>query len=245
MLKENATPMPPKWVMVLGSIAILFHLFCAFITPLFMTSGPWPIPGGGSVEWLAPEFAITAGSAIAEPYRQALKSTYHFRFPSIKQEQLEISMEVILRNAAGTVTARRTFPDPEAPASIRFRQMLMVQQLGNDIPMDPQAGVKLAAPGQTLPKLRWWQSDGERHMVLKEADPNEVPRNQSFMTPSPIQYTVAKSFARYLARNNAQQKVELVRAWHDPLLPMVLIQNEAPTADLIRPFQSSYGELPQ
>lgn len=243
--ETNSPPLPSAWIMVIGSALILFHLFCALITTLFMSSGPWPIPGGGSAEWLAPEFAITAGTTIAEPYQRVFKNTHAFRFPSIKQEGLEITMEVVLRDATGTVTSKHSFPAPEAPASVRYRQLVLAQQLGNDMPLPPQTGVIIAPAGEKLPTVRWWHQEADRRMVLKEADPNTVPRNQSFMTPSPFQYIVAKSFARFLGRQHPGQKVEIIRAWHEPILPMVLLDRDPPTSDILRQFQSSYGELPQ
>lgn len=245
MNKENAQTMPPTWVMVLGSVAIAFHLLCALITTLFMPSGPWPLPNGANSEVLAPQFAMTAGTLIAEPYQRLLKVNYHFRFPSIRQEDNEVSFELIVRDAQGIVQARRHIPDPEAPASIRYRQSVMAHQLGNDIELPPPQGVVIPAPGQKLPTIRWWQPEGEQRLVLKQDDPNAVPRNQLFRQPSPWQFIVAKSYSRFMARHHPNSKIELVRTWYEPVHPMVLIEQSAPTADVLRRFHSSYGELSQ
>lgn len=241
---------PPGWVMVIGSLLIIFHLLCALHTTLFTSSGPWPTPNG-NMQALPPQFAITIGrlsineQPVLEAYQRAMRVYSSFRFSSIRQETLEISFEGIFKDTAGNVISKKSIPDPEAPASIRYRQVQLAQQLGNDEPLPPPQAVIIAAPGKTLENVRWWQADGENRMVLKEDNPNSVPRNQNFMTPSASQYLIAKSFARFLGRHHEQPRVELVRYWYEPVLPMVLIEDEAPTADVLRRFQSSYGVLPQ
>lgn len=244
MSRESQPALPPAWVMVLGSIAIAVHLFFALISSLFASSGPWPTPMGSS-EVLPPQFAISVGANLAEPYQRLLKATHSFRFPSIKQEMLEIGFEAIQRDANGNVVSKRVIPDPDASGAIRYRQQLLAQQLGNDIPLPPPQGVIIAAVGEKLPTLRWWSPDGDHRMVLKQDNANAVPRNQNFMQPSPWQYIVAKSFVRYQQRQNNLGHVEIIRSWYEPIMPMVLIEREAPTADILRRFQSSYGELSQ
>lgn len=250
MPRENGSTYPPGWVMVIGSLLIIFHLFCALHTSLFTSSGPWPTPNG-NMQALPPQFAISIGRFsvnginLLEQYQRLLRIYSSFRFSSIRQETLEISFEGIFRDAAGNVISKKSFPDPEAPSSIRYRQIQLAQQLGNDEPLPPPQGVVIAAPGKTLENVRWWHPDGDNRMVLKSDNPNAVPRNQNFMTPSASQYLIAKSFARFLGRQYEQPKVELVRYWYEPVLPMVLVEDEAPTADVLRRFQSSYGVLPQ
>jgi hypothetical protein len=244
MQRANEQVWPATWAMVLGSVVIAIHLLLAFFMTLNVPSGPWPTPQGGSTAE-APPFAMVIGRRLAMPYQSVTKSNSTFRFSSIRQEQLDISFEAKLKDDKGTVTSKINFPDPEAPSSIQYRQKLLAQQLGNDEPLPPQQGVILPAAGQQLPTLRWWQQDGDRRYVLKQDNPNAVPRNQQFMQPSVSQMIVAKSFSRFLARHHATAKVEINRIWYDPIMPMVLITDPPPTSDDLRRYSSSYGELNQ
>lgn len=244
MQRENEPAWPPTWLMVVGSLAIAIHLFLAFFMTLNVPSGPWATPQG-AMPALAPAFANTIGSSFALPYQSVLRSNSTFRFSSMRQEQLDLTFEALLKDDKGTVTRKISYPDPTAPSSIQYRQKLLAQQLGNDEPLPPQQSVIIAAPGEQLPTLRWWQQDGDRRYVLKQDNPNAVPRNQQFMQPSQAQMIVAKSYARFLARHHAAPKVEIQRSWYDPIMPMVLINQDPPTADELRRFMSSYGELNQ
>lgn len=245
MPKEISQKLPPTWAMILGSVAILCHFICALISALNSNSGPWPLPNNIVSMADPPQFAFTAGEMVSGYYQRILKNTSAFRFTSIKQEVNEIMFDAVIRDANGVVVAKRSIPDPEAPEAIRYRQRLLAQQLGNDIPLPPPEGVIIAPAGQKLPTLRWWQPENDRNFILRQDNPNAVPRNQEFRQPNPWQFIVAKSYARYLSRQYANSKIELRRYWYDPVFPMVLIENTPPTADILRRFQSSYGELSQ
>ena len=243
MQRANEPVWPPTWAMALGSVPIAIHLLLAFIMTLNVPSGPWAMANGGSSTVLSPPFVLLFGSSVASPYQNILMCNSTFKFGSLRQEQPEVAFEALLKDDKGTITRKISYPDPEAPSSIRYRQMRLAQQLGNDEPLPPQQGVIIAAPGKQLPTMLWWKSDGERREVLKQDDPNAVPRNQTFMQPSVSQMIAAKSYSRYLTRKHGTAKVELTRLFYDPIYPMVLINDTPPTADMLRRFSSSYGEL--
>lgn len=244
MPRETGVTLPPLWVMLAASTLIVFHFFCALITALFASSGPWPAPMG-SMEALPPQFAITMGRSVAEPYQHILKTNSPFRFISIKQEQIDIAFEAVMRDANGTVKSKHVWPDPDAPEAIRYRQRLLAQQLGNDIPLPPQESIIIAPGGEKLRTVRWWHPEGDHRMILKQDSPNAVPRNQTFMQPGDWQFIVAKSYTRYLSRVHPETKVEIIRTWCEPVQPMVLIEEAVPSAELLKRFHSSYGELPK
>ncbi len=246
MARQSPPVLPPTWVMVLGSVLVLLHLYCAAASALNVVSGPWALPGGNATsEADAAPFATAAWRAFdfANNYQQYVKVTFPFRFNSLRQEGLEINAELIQRDDAGKVIGRQKFPDPEASSAIQYRQRLLAQQLGNDIPLPPQQSVIIAAPGQKLPTVRYWVNESDHKLVLKEQDPNEVPRNQNFMQPNNWQYIVAKAYVRHMQRQQPNAKVELLRSWYDPVNPTVLYEQTAPSPEIFRGFTSSYGEL--
>lgn len=243
MARENEPSWPPTWMMALGSVAIAIHLLLAFILTLNEPSGPWPVQGAG-MPADAPRFASGIGNHwLTNLYHNTVRCSHSFHFSSNRQEHQEITFEGLLKDDKGTVVRKVTIPDPEAPSSIQIRQRLLAQQLGNDEPLPPQQGVVIAAPGQELKPIRWWHQDADRRYVLKVDNPNAVPRNQNFMHPTDGQLLIARSFARFLSRQNGGGKVELNRYWFDPVLPMALFNDPPPSADDLRRYSSSYGEL--
>ena len=244
MPRENEPGLPPTWLMVFGSLVIAIHLFLAFIITLSVPSGPWPVQDN-VFNADPPRFTMFPSEYVAGPYQKVFKCISPFRFVSLRQEQQQVSMEALIKNKEGTVIRKMTIPDPDAPSSIRYRQKLLAHQLGSDEQMPPQQGVIIAAPGETLPMLRWWQPDGDGRFILKQDNANAVPRGQMFMQPTFSQMVIAKSYYRFLAKHNPGERVELVRCWNNPILPMILFENETPSSDILRRQTSSYGELNQ
>jgi len=244
MRTEQPFALPPKWVLVGGSIVLLFHLFAVLIAAFDATSGPWPTQMGPSPAE-PPPFAYHTAEYVTLPYTRLIKMASSFHFYSNKQESQEILFEARLKNESGKVIKTFRFPDPSANPWLRHRQRLLAQQLGNDEPLPPQEGVKLSPSGQQLPKLRWWQPAGEKRLVLREDTPNAAPRAQQSMQPSTLSYIMANSYARYVSRKGQAGKVEIIREWFDPINPVVLFQNELPGDDLFKRFYANYGDLPK
>jgi hypothetical protein len=237
--------MPPTWAIGVGSILILGHLFCALIATLSQMSGPWPVfnaPTPMADQSLPPYFAVVAGEWVA-PYQAAFKTNSAFHFNSSRQENQEISFEVALKDEKGIIKSKLQIPDPNASSAIQYRQRFLAQQLGGDIDLPPMTSVQIAAQGTKLPDIRWWNPESETRFVLKSADPNSVPRNQMFRQPSPWQFIVAKSFTRHLHQAYPGNKLEITRYWQQPIMPSVLLERESLPPDLLRRYQSSYGEL--
>ncbi|HMO36494.1 MAG TPA: hypothetical protein PKA06_10670, partial [Gemmatales bacterium] len=220
MVRVNSSAKPPGWVVLLGSVFVLLHLFWAVVTALNVESGPWALPGmNESAVALAPPFANSAATSFGDYYTQLVKITSNFRFNSLRQQLLEIAVEAIVRDDSGKVVTRYKLPDPEASGFVQYRQRMGPQKVGNVTPPPPQTSVIIPAPGQKLEPVRYWVSESERRLILKEEDPNAVPRNQNFMQPSPWQYIVAKSYVRHILRQQPKTRVELVRSWYDPVNP--------------------------
>jgi hypothetical protein len=244
MRTEQSIALPPRWVLIGGSIILLFHVFAMLIAAFDATSGPWPTPMGPSPAE-PPPFAYHIAEHVTLPYTRLIKMASSFHFYSNKQESQEVLFEARLKNESGKVINTYRFPDPSANPWLRYRQRLLAQQLGNDEPLPPQQGVIIPPVGQQLPKLRWWQPEGEKRLKLIEGTSNDVPRNQQLMQPSTLSYITAKSYARYLAKTGQADKVEIVREWFDPINPVVLFRNEQPPDDLFTRFYATYGDLPK
>lgn len=242
MPSEKMPTMPPAWAMVLGSVLVLFHFFCAIISTIAVDSGPWSVPGGGSDMALPPYFA-TIPNELARPYASLFKTNVAFHFSSNRQDMEEVSFEVALKDDKGNIKERKQYPDPTASSSVQFRQRLLAQQLANDTMMAPQAGIKIAPSGQKLAEVKWWQPETDFKFVLKTDNENSLPRNQALRQPSPTQLTIARSYTRYLKQLQPGTNPELTRFWQMPLNPAVLVVPEEPTNELLRRFQASYGEL--
>jgi len=236
---------PPSWVLVIGSLAVGFHLFNAVLTTLHVSSGPWVtrLVSGGISPATPPPFTEWIGVNVTDWYNHALKVNHHFHFDSNKQEQLEITLDAVVKDAAGRIVARQRLPDPEANIFVQQRQSLLARQLV-DASSPPPQGVVLAPAGQELPTLYWWQPEGERFTRLMRGNANTVPRNQPTLEqPTDTALIAARALGRYLRHAYGAPTVELSRTWRDPVPPSVLFMPTDP--EVPRPNVSSYGELPR
>jgi hypothetical protein len=232
----------PNWVIWLGSAAVLFHLAAVATTALDAPSGPWVSPMGPTNS-PAPAFAAHLSREATGPYCRLIKMSNSFHFASNRLETQEIAFRAVLKDAGGKVVEERRFPNPQANSAIQYRQKLLASQLGNDEPLPPQLGIIIPPPGQELPKLRWWQIEGEKRLKLVQDSPNAAPRNQQLMQPSAWSFLAVRSYVRHLTSAHDAASVEIVRTWHDPVLPMLLYNRQMPDRETLRNFQSSYGDL--
>jgi hypothetical protein len=241
MPRDRAATVLPRWVIVLGSLAIGFHLFNALLSTLNVRSGPW-VTNVGPSPAEPPPFAAIIGDALTVPYNRLVKVNHNFHFDSNRQEIQEITFEARLRDSSGKVIDTQKIPEPEANAFVRQRQWLLAQRLGGDEPVPPVQGVVLAPPGQELPAMYWWQEEHPRLLKLYKGNANTIPRNPQLMQPSEASFIAVRSYARYVKRLHGASAVEIMRTWRDPVMPTILFAPEPPSPDILKPFQSSYGE---
>ncbi|HMP02892.1 MAG TPA: hypothetical protein PKD86_09190 [Gemmatales bacterium] len=234
----------PGWAKLLGSLAIAFHLLAVVVAALDAPSGPWPTPMGPQ-RGDPPAFAFQIAEHLTLPYAQFVKVAGAYRFESNRLEVPDIQVEARVRDAEGRVVANVKLPDPTAPLAVQYRQKLLVTWLRFDQPLPPPQSVLLAPQGGVLPKVRWWEPDGDRRMRLIEDDANSVPRNRPVMEPMPSAYRLATAVARHLCRAHGGDRAEIVRLYRDPIPPAVLVQGAPPTADELRGYQATYGDLPK
>lgn len=234
----------PGWVALFASAAIVWHLLAIFIAALDAPSGPWHTPMGPQ-RFEPPAFAFQIAEHLTLPYALATKVAGSYRFESNRLEMPDIGFEARVRDAQGRVVAQRRFPEEGAPAQVRSRQQMLAYWLQFDRPLPPPQSVLLAPPGGEVPKARWWEPDGERRMRLLQDDANAVPRNRPVMEPTPTAFKLASAYARHLCRQHGGERAEIVRLYREPVPPTVLLQEQPPTADDLRGYQATYGDLPK
>jgi hypothetical protein len=245
------TGAPPRWLVVVGSTAILYHLAAITLPVLDMRSGPWP---SGYAE--APAFAHSA-RALYTLHGMYLRIVHSFDFPTNRPSDLPgVELEVRLKDADGNVSRTLHFPDPKANLWVRQRQELLARNLAPDQPLEPPGAELLAAPGQKVPTVSFWTlpnelssdadkppSNGEKiQLHLQTVDYNHIPRNRQLMKPTDWALVLQRSYARYLCRKYGAVSAEVLRHTREPVAPAVLFGNELPPSAL-EDLIASFGEV--
>src|SRR5262245_9651803 len=215
----------PRGLIVIGSIAIVFHLFALFILAVAAQSGLWPTPLGFGSPAEPPEFSKSVRNTLLSAYLEPLHLTHNYHFDTNRPETPFVYFEVKLRDADGKLLKSLKFPDADANFWVRHRQNLLAQSLGNDQPYQPPQSVRLGAP-----KVRVWYSEQPRQESRleekEERDLQEMRARQNievFFQPSDYSLLLAKSYARYLCRTYGAAKAEIVRHSREAILPVIVL----------------------
>ncbi len=246
----------PRWLVVAGSAAILFHLTAVVIPILDTPSGPW-VTGDGPRTLDAPEFAHAA-NGLAALHTDYLRVAHSFQFvTSDRPGNIPgVRFEVLLRDKDGTLMETLRFPDPNANPWVRHRQELLARQLTPDLPVpSPQSDV-IPPPGEKPPEVWIWALHGEDLMgepapppsgskvplELKKVPQHRVPRAnvRGVMQPSEVALVLARSYARSLCRSHGAATAEVVRYTREPVSPSVVMGNGLPDLDEV---VASFGEM--
>lgn len=239
----SAVPVP-RWLVVLGSLLIVFHLGSVGLAALAAPSGPWPGPEGASLA-TPPQFAFSAHRGVL-PYLQAVKLDNNYHFPSNRTEQDGVRLEVRLKDDAGQDLATVQVPDENANAWVRHRQSLLVRALASDENVAPPPGEAIAAPNREVRKVAIWDMAGPQQLRLKPVEEHLIPRDHPVMRPSDYGMLLIRSYARHLCREHQAAVAEVVRQHQNPIQPIVLFPQEVQLPpDAFLPVTSNYGELPR
>jgi hypothetical protein len=241
----------PRWLVLVGSAAIVFHL-AAITLPVFdMKSGPWP---GGFAE--APAFARSA-RGLSTLHGKYFRIVHSYDFPTNRPSDLPgVQLEVRLKDADGKVFRTLRFPDANANFWVRQRQELLVRNLAPDQVLEPPGAELLAAPGQEVPTVSFWMlpnefgSDADKppsssdkiQLHLRTVDYNHIPRNRQLMKPTDWALVLQRSYARYLCRKHGAASAEMLRHSREPVAPAVLFGNELPP-NALEDLIASFGEV--
>lgn len=213
-----------------GSIALVLHLSAFGVHALSARSGPWPFGDGNSMGE-PPYFIQQPDDWASRLYLQPLRMTHNYHFSTNQVSGPGVSFEVRLKDAAGQVIKTVEFPEKTAWPWTRYRQKMLAQWLGNDIPVGVRQGERIAAKEQKLPAYKIWSRDDDKQPFRLKTVPEHlirdaVTRGGPAFAPSDWSMLVAKSYMRYLCREHEADSAELVRNSQEAIRPESLIAGQ-------------------
>jgi hypothetical protein len=232
----------PAWLTRIGGGFIALHLFAVLILALAAPSGPWLTPFGSSLAE-GPAFAEGIGR-VAARYLGPLKLAHNFHFTGNRPAAPGVYFEVRLRDAAGKHLRTVRVPEEGANFWVRHRQVLLAQALVDDQPVQPRAGELVAAPNKAVESVPIWDLDGERKLRLRPVAEHLIPRDRPVARPSGWSVVLARSYVRYLCRQNGAAGGELVRHTREAVLPAVMFDDDTP-AGAFEELVANFGEEPK
>jgi hypothetical protein len=249
-------PALPRWLTVLGSLAIGIHLFAVGVAVLAAPSGPWPGMEGPTMLG-PPQFAqslltgkVDPATGKVEPqspvsigsYLRWIRMPHHYRYSTNRPGGPDVYFEARLKDANGQPVATLKFPDPDANFWVRHRQTILAHALGDDQPVAPPQSEVIAAPAQEVRKVTIWDGgDGpSRTMTLKAVPEHLIPRDRPVVRPSEWSVLLTRSYARYLCQAHGAASVEILRHHREAIPPTVLFME--PPAGTFDELVANFGE---
>jgi len=233
----------PRWLAILASLAIVWHLGAVTIGVLAAPSGPWPSESGSNLS-TPPQFAFTLSSALPADYLKLVKMANNYHFPTNHPGLPGVRFEVRLRDEAGREVAVLQFPDAGANSWVRHRQALLARWLAEDQAVFPPASEVIAAPNQAVPSVEIWDIVKPQHLRIRSVPQHLIPRDRPVMRPSELSVLMARSYARYLCRTHGAASAEIIRHTQEAMPPLVMWRDDVQfgaSSELI----STFGELPR
>jgi hypothetical protein len=225
---NTAVPLP-RWVIVVGSAVIVFHLLAVGVFVLAAPSGPWPTPNGTDMA-LAPFFLEEINNATTR-YLDALHLANNYHFQSNHTDLSAVYFEAKLRDQRGKEFLTLKFPQDKANFWVRHRQGLLAQGLGDDRPPEgARPGTNpIAAPGERLQDVFIWKRIGKEAgneiFILEKKGGQAITPDPDLVGPSPRALLLAKAYARHLGRLHQAASVELIRHSRNQILPDFVFAN--------------------
>lgn len=239
----------PRWLLLAASAIIVAHLIAVGVVALAAPSGPWPSLSGGMEMGPPPSFA-SGLRQWALPYLKALSLTHNYRFPTNRPAFPQLSLEFELKDEQGNPLKDQrggelviSIPDKTANAWVRHRQELLARWIGNDMPVTPPMSETIAAPGQHVPDVSFWEMTPSGRLTLVSRPQHLVPRDRPVMGPSPVSLLLVRSYVRHLCRTYGGVKAQVLRHHQDPIPPAVLFTNENVPAEAFDPMTTDFGEF--
>ena len=230
----------PRWLVWLGSAAIVFHLGAVGVSMLAAQSGPWADNFGRptSPPLLAARIHEAFGADYLKPIRMNLN--YHVlanRLPATPGVYLEFR----LKDETGSELATVRVPDENASPWRRHRQSLLSDIFAEDDQILPPQSEVIAAPGREVPTVQFWENE-KGQLRLRTVDINQVPRDRPVSRPSRWMFLFARSYTRYLCHVHGAAKAEVFRHHQDAIRPSVLDAETIP-AGAFQDVTSNFGEV--
>jgi hypothetical protein len=251
--QPNSPAGPPRWLLVVASLLIGYHLLAVTLTVLAAPSGPWPSPEG-PLKWSPPQFAVSLNQGLTADYLRTFKLGHNAHFDSNQPGMIDVFLEVHLKDNAGKEIKTVRLPDPEANSWLRFQQSLLARPMTMDMPLPPPSSEVIAAPHKANPTMPAWEMvsseiPGIRKLKLVEMDVNTIndKQREGRMSQRPSDWTLllVHSYARHLCRVHGAAKAEIIRHSHEPIPPGVLSNDFRPeeNTDAFGELVSNFGEL--
>jgi hypothetical protein len=243
MPPSSGPPPWPRWLVVLVSVPIVYHLSSVILGALAAPSGPWPTPDGPAPAG-APPAVVSLHESAAQPYLRATRLTHNSHFPSNRVGTSDAYLEVRLENEAGQHVRTVRLPDPHAPPMVRQRQAQLIRALVEDQPVAPPASERIYPPNQLPPTVPIWDITQPGRLALVEVVENEIPRNRPAYRPTAWSLLVVRSCARHLCRVHGASHARVIRYSRDPISPEVLL-SAGSVPESIDELVSDYGRFPR
>jgi hypothetical protein len=240
-MPPSCPPPWPRWLIVLASVPIVYHLGSVALGAIAAPSGPWPNPDGVGMAGAPPAIAPVHES-ISQPYLRTVNLTHNAHFPSNRAGNPDAYLEFRLEDAAGEHLKTVRLPDPDAPPLVRQRQTQLIRAVVEDQPVMPPNSERIYPPGQLPPTVPIWDMTGPRKLALVEMAETEVPRNRPVFRPTPWSLLVVRSCARHLCSVHGATAVRVTRYSRDPVSPEVLVAPQA-IPGTIKDLVSDYGRF--
>jgi hypothetical protein len=224
----DAKPLP-RWLMLVGSVGIAFHLVAVVVMVLAAQSGPFPTPGGPALPYEPPAFVWQRNTGgrflndLAIGYLELVHLDSNYHFMSNKNDYSSVRFEVRLKDATGEVSTLK-FPDENANFWVRHRQTVLAQNLGLDLPVQSMEQNKVPAPGQQVARVQIWeQSKPSDEFQLHSVPVTSLSRDRPASGPGAWSQVLARTYVRYLIEKHGAVSAELIRRSRNPIPPGLVI----------------------
>jgi hypothetical protein len=229
----------PRWLIWVGTAAIVLHLGAVGVNTLAAPSGPWADNDGTVIR--PPLLPALLSETVFGNYLKSLRldKNYHV-LANHPPASTAVWLEFQLKDDEGRALESIRVPDDEASCWVRHRQSILTVPFASDEPLPMPQGEVIAAPGQDVPKVQFWDMQ-KGQLKLITIDKNQIPRDHPVLRPSDFSIILARSYARYLCRTHGAARLELLRHHQDRIRPYVL--NEPVPTGAFTEIVSEYGEF--
>jgi hypothetical protein len=239
----------PRWLIIVASLAIVFHLMSTVLRALAWPSGPWATADGMRTV-PPPPFASQFYASIPGAYLAALRLAHPMHFFTTNPAQADVSFRATFKDHDGNEHTL-SFPDKNANRWVQHRQRLLANGLTFDVPVNINDMEKVPPPGKEPKKVRLWKqttapTNPEGRMQLEDVQESLVkdlvgPNGMPPQRPSPQEMLFVNSYTRYLCRAYGADKIRIVRHYQGFIPPDILMEPKGP--DQFNTIDSDYGEV--
>jgi hypothetical protein len=231
----------PRFLIMVGSLAILAHFGAVILHALAAPSGPWPSTDGASMAG-PPAFTEALDESVAQGYLKPLKLTHNYHFLGNRPTTPGVYLEVKLKDARGELLTTCRFPDPKTNAWVRHLQGLFAQGLVPDQPIAPPQGEEIPAPHQQVRTVSIWDIAADQSLRLSQVPEHLIPRNRPVYAPTEWSLVLVHSYARYLCRTHGAASADVVRHSRESISPTLFLTGNPPTM-AFTDLMASYGDI--